>query len=325
MAAKKLGAEFTYDLSELAKVDPNLIHYEEAAAIATGMDEPRGIAVGVADRIFVAGDKLVRWFAPDGAAGGKFKTADEPQCLAVGQCDKGPSFVPPIYVAMKDHVEVYDNQGNRRTAWEGAGKDALFTGISVEDSGVTPLGMGTALASDQVFVADAGNRIVLHYEAWTGKVVCKLGEAPPGADAGGFLIPSPYFDVAARGNWQVWVTNPGRRRVELFTHEGSFKTSWGKSSPKIEGFCGCCNPTHIALMPGDTNLVTSEKGLPRVKVYSETGELVSVVAPPAAFAAGTVGLDVAADSLGRILVLDPIAKKVRVFVKKKTAPAEAKP
>jgi len=322
MATKKLGPEFTYDLSELAKVDPNLIHYEERDAIETGMKEPRGIAVGVADRIFVAGDKLVRWFAPEGAAAGEFKTADEPQCLAVGRHDKGPHFVAPIYVAMKDHVEVYDNQGNRRASWEGAGKDALFTGISVEDSGVTPPGMGVAAAPDQVFVADAGNRVVRHYN--NTLLVRKIGEEITSADTGGFLIPSPYFDVAVRDDWQVWVTNPGRRRVELYTREGNLNTAWGKASPKIEGFCGCCNPTHIAALP-DGGLVTSEKGLARVKTYTAQGDLVSVVAPPAAFAAGTVGLDVAADSRGRILVLDPLAKKVRIFVKKKTVPAEAKP
>ena len=35
-----LGPEFTYDLSELKKVDPALIHYEQAASVPTGMTQP---------------------------------------------------------------------------------------------------------------------------------------------------------------------------------------------------------------------------------------------------------------------------------------------
>jgi sugar lactone lactonase YvrE len=141
-------------------------------------------------------------------------------------------------------------------------------------------------------------------------------------DAGdaGFIVPSPYFDVAVAGKDRLWIVNPGRRRVESYTFDGRILAHWGKASPKIEGLCGCCNPTHIALLP-DGRLVTSEKGLPRVKVYSADGELLSVVAPPAAFADAAAGLDVAADSQGRVYVLDPIARKVRVFVRKKSAAA----
>jgi len=40
------------------------------------------------------------------------------------------------------------------------------------------------------------------------------------------------------------------------------------------------------------------------------------VAPPAALRAGATGLDLAADAAGRILVLDPREKAVRVFERK---------
>jgi hypothetical protein len=38
-----------------------------------------------------------------------------------------------------------------------------------------------------------------------------------------------------------------------------------------------------------------------------------VVAGPEQFAEGTVGLDLAADSGGRVIVLDPVYKTVRIF------------
>lgn len=295
MAAKKLGPEFTYDLSELAKVDPNLIHYRESAAIDTGMQEPRGIAVDSKDRVFVAGDKAVRCFGADGKAAAEFAAA-EPLRAAVT-----PTGV--IYAAMTDHVEVFDPQGKRTAAWKPEGAKSVLTCVAATDN--------------DIFVADAAACLVYRYNP-AGELVGRIGAEDAAKKIPGILVPSPYFDVAVGPQDTLWVANPGRRRVECYTFDGNLVDAWGKTSPKIEGFCGCCNPTHIAVLP-DGGLVTSEKGLARVKTYTAQGELASVVAPPAAFAEGTVGLDVAADSRGRILVLDPVARKVRVFVRKTAA------
>ena len=83
----------------------------------------------------------------------------------------------------------------------------------------------------------------------------------------------------------------------------------------IEGFCGCCNPSHITILD-DGKFVTSEKGIPRVKVYNRLGTLESVVSGPGQFLEGTEGLDLARDSNGTIYVLDPMKKAVRIFEKK---------
>ena len=80
----------------------------------------------------------------------------------------------------------------------------------------------------------------------------------------------------------------------------------------IEGFCGCCNPTDIALLP-DGKVVTGEKGLPRVKVYRQDGAFDAVVAEQSAFVPGSVPLDLATDASGHIFVLDALRRVVRVF------------
>ena len=67
-----------------------------------------------------------------------------------------------------------------------------------------------------------------------------------------------------------------------------------------------------ALTP-DGAFVTTEKGLPRLKRYTAAGEFDRVIAGPEAFSHKAVGLDVAVDSRGRVLVLDPGAGVVRVF------------
>jgi hypothetical protein len=83
---------------------------------------------------------------------------------------------------------------------------------------------------------------------------------------------------------------------------------------QIEGFCGCCNPSHLAIL-ADGSFVTSEKGLPRVKIYNRLGQLVSVVAGPEQFDDDAVGLDLAIDSDNKIFVLYPKKKTVRVYEK----------
>jgi hypothetical protein len=124
------------------------------------------------------------------------------------------------------------------------------------------------------------------------------------------------------------VNNPGRHRVEVFTTNGELELSWGKPSLTIEGFCGCCNPIGLALLP-DGRWVTCEKGLPRVKVYGADQALESVVAGPDSFRENARavqvsdqsertlgGVDAAADSAGRIYVLDLVAGNIRVMQRK---------
>lgn len=302
MAAQKssgLGPEFTYDLGPLRQVDPALVHYAEAAKIETGMDRPRGLAAGPDGGCIVAGDKVVRRLGKDGKRGAEFALDAEPHAVAAGEDGA-------VYVALKDHVEVFDAAGRRQAAWEKAGPKAYLTGIAVGES--------------DVFVADAGDRIVLRHDT-AGRLVNRIGDPDEARQVPGFIIPSPYFDLALGREGMLWIADPGRRRVESYTYDGAFQFAWGKASMKIEGFCGCCNPTHLAALP-DGRFVTSEKGLPRVKVYGREGAFESVVAAPADFDEGAVGLDLAVDAAGRILVLDPSRRQVRAFVRKS---AGAKP
>jgi hypothetical protein len=89
-----------------------------------------------------------------------------------------------------------------------------------------------------------------------------------------------------------------------------------------DGFCGCCNPAHIAFR-SDGTMVTVEKGLVRVKLYSVDQKLLGFVAGPDAFRSTPGGpfsaeldmplLDVAVDANDRILIVDGRSNTVRVF------------
>jgi hypothetical protein len=105
--------------------------------------------------------------------------------------------------------------------------------------------------------------------------------------------------------------------VRHYAAEGSLLGSWGGSSTEIDGFGGCCNPARLAVLPCGA-VVTSERGLLRIKVHERDGKLSSVVATPAQFPAATKSLDVTTRKAngGEILVLVPSLRVVRVYVKK---------
>jgi hypothetical protein len=302
-----LSDAFDYNLADLKKIDPSLILYHQIAEIPLSLKEPRGIAVGPDDKIYVAGDKLLAVFLPGGAKQAEFALTGEPRGLAVG----GPHHAFPgrIYVAMKGRVDVLDEAGKRVAAWEELGPKAVLTSIAVGEQ--------------DILVADAGNRIVLRYDP-SGKLLGRIGQRDPAKHIPGFVIPSPYFDVAVAADGLVRAVNPGAHRIEAYTLDGDLEVAWGSRGEGIEGFCGCCNPTNIAVLP-DGRFVTSEKGIPRVKIYAADGQFVGVVTGPETLAPTETILeetrpdhklpvfDVAADSRGRVLVLDPLAVKVRIF------------
>lgn len=295
--------EFDYDLSAYYTVDADLIQYKKSGKITPRFQHLRGIAVDRNDQIYVAADKTLQVFNKDTERLSKIKLNNSPRCLTVTD-DR------IVYVGMREHVEVYDLKGVRKANWSTLGKKAVLTSIAV--------------LKNDVFVADAGNRVVWHYDA-EGKLVSCIGKKDEARNIPGFVVPSPYFDLAIAPDGLLRVANPGRHRVEAYTFDGDFEFSWGYPSMKIDGFCGCCNPVNFAILL-DGKFVTCEKGLPRVKIYDANGVFESVVAAPDSFAKNwkictqnglsdcrTGGLDVAVNSQGHILVLDPIERVVQIF------------
>ena len=234
----------------------------------------------------------------------------EPQCLAFAPPD--PAKPAQLFVAMEEHVEVYDPQGVRVAVWPSRGPEAIFTSI--------------ATTQHQVWVADAGNRLVWRFDA-AGQLLGSVGKPDPSQHRPGFLITSHYFDLAAGSDGLVYVVNPAVLRVEGYTQNGEYETAWGKGSSKAADFFGCCNPAQLAVLP-DGCFVTAEKGIPRVKVYSPTGSFQTVVAGPAQLS--DTPADLAADCNGRVLVLDAghpgtgSVAKVRIFESNSSEQGEKK-
>jgi hypothetical protein len=229
---------------------------------------------------------------PDGTHSSSIDLDEAVQCLAVESNGD-------IYAGMNDHVVLFEPDGTRKSEWASPAEDAMLTSI--------------ALSSEFVFLADAGNLIVWKYDK-SGNLLQRIGDEDESKDIPGFVIPSGYFDVAIDSDGFLWAANTGRHSLENYTLDGNFRTSWGRFSMDLDGFCGCCNPSHFVTME-DGSFVTSEKGIARIKVVNQIGETVSLVAGPDQFEEGTVGLDLAVDSAQRIVVLDPMQQLVRIFVR----------
>ncbi len=311
LSRRSLGAgaranAFAYDVSRFSKTDPKLVLFDEVRRFTAPREDVRKIALGPENRVYIAAGKQVSVVDAQGISLFEIALPETARCVTVSPEGE-------IFVGLRDHVEVFDGTGQPRASWPPAGGRPWLTGIAV-----TPR---------DVFLADAGNRVVLRCDR-SGKTLHQIGGKSKIRNTPGFIIPSPFFDVEMHPDGLLRVTNPGRHRVEAYTVDGDLELGWGKPSLAIEGFCGCCNPIAITLLSSG-HIVTCEKGLPRVKIYAPDGAFVGVVAGPESFAeqvkaaagdgfggSSMGGLDAAVSAQGEIYILDLVKGDVRVMARK---------
>ncbi len=311
-------SRLTYDISKYETTDPELLLYDPGDHIKTGFTRAKRIAAMPAGKFAVAGDRSVKIFTSAGVEQSEFPTKGAPHCLLVTGVGE---VADEIIVGTAKNFTVYDFNGKEKWTSGELPRRTYLTSIAAND--------------DNLFLADGGNRKVLVCDRKTGEIQDRFGEKEDGKNNPGFAIPSPYFDLAVASDGHLRVVNPGRLRVETYTVEGHFQSSWGSPGMKIDRFCGCCNPVYFTMMPSG-DFITSEKGLARVNIYDPQGEFKGAVAGPellvddkeiakraCADCSVGAGFDVAIEESGRILVLDPFRMVVRPFTLK-THPGTAK-
>jgi hypothetical protein len=292
-AGKNIENPYEYDVDEFRKVDSTLILYREVSSFPVKVNEPKGIAVS-GDEIIVVAEKLLLKYDFSGNKIFRKETSDSAECVTVDSNNE-------IWVGTRHSVILFDQGGTLLKRWNSFGDHSVITSLAV--------------SGENVYVADAGNRIVYHCNT-NGNILSRIGEKDDQTGVPGFVIPSPYFDLALDDSSLLWVVNPGRHTFENYNNDGSLRTSWGITSFKIEGFSGCCNPAHIAIM-NDNSFITNEKGMPRIKLYDQHGQFKGVVASPDMFDQNSsVAPDVAVDDRQRVIALDIERKLVRIFEKK---------
>jgi sugar lactone lactonase YvrE len=268
--------------------------------IAPDVEALRALGTGPEERIYVAGEDGLVVYGLDGAEVARVTIDGRPNCLAVAPDGE-------ILLGMRTHVVVLGAGRTVKSTWDEIGGEPYITSIAAD--------------SENVYVADAGNRVVLRYDR-TGKLLGRIGEKDVDRGIPGFILPSPCFDVAFDNRGSLWVANTGRHGLENYRSNGDLMASWYRPSISVDGFCGCCNPSHIAFR-SDGSLVTTEKGLARIKLFSVDQKLIGFVADPRVFEETPEGValqdletrlqDLAVDARDRVLVLDSRRNVIRIF------------
>jgi hypothetical protein len=295
------GNPCDYNLEKLKSIDTSLIGFKEIRTYKPSLSRCNGIAVDSASTIFIAGDKEVQIIDNSFHKIRSFPVDSIPHCIAVGNHQE-------IYLGMGNHVEESDIKGLKLKKWLALNSKGYITAMAV--------------SGPYIYVADAVNRVVLKYNH-DGHLVAQIGKKDKSRGIDSFVIPSMYFDVAIGPDNDLWIVNPGKHKIENFSADGELISSWGTTSIQLEGFAGCCNPVHFAVLP-DGNFVTYEKGLDRIKLYDPTGKFVCVVAGPNKIngninyncSFGAAVNDIAVNPQGFVYVLDAQSNTVRIFGKK---------
>jgi hypothetical protein len=280
---------YAYDASEFARVDPSQVTWKETRQILLDNDSPRAIA-SRNNQIYILTSDNLQVLNNEGSRIKSINLQSDPVCL---------DFSPDgnIIVGFTNYMIVIDGDGNITRQSEPVYGNAKFTSI--------------AQMNGSIYVADGINRKVLVFNENLEKTSEFRGESGV-SEIHGFIVPDTRFTLGVNQENELWITNPGLHSIQNYTASGNLRSYIQSSSFRIEGFSGCCNPVHFTFLP-DGGFVTSEKGIIRVKVLKESGEVESVVAPPEKFTGGITAPAVAVDSNGNVLLLDFDRNMVRIF------------
>ena len=173
-----------------------------------------------------------------------------------------------FYLLFPSRIEVYDRQGEAIQEWEACSDNADYCQLTVLKEGI--------------FVTDAAAKNICQYKL--DGTLARFIKSP-----NGFVVPSYSFGIT-NINGHVFCSNPGRHIVEQYTVNGEYVASFGKSGMGAGEFSGCCNPVQIiATEKGE--LLTSEKGLPRISCYGSDGTFHSILLDDKALGGGHSAYD----------------------------------
>lgn len=285
------GPNLVYDIKQFEDVDKVDTRFKEGTPIVPAIERPRAMEVDEAGNLYIAGKGGIVIQDPTGKETGRIALDGNPTCL---------EFAPDgrLLAGLDTRVAVLAPDHTVEKTWNEFPERTQITAIAAN--------------GEEVYLADAANRRVLRMD-YNGTLLNEIGRKDEERDVPGLEVPSSYFDLAFDDEGSLWVVNPGKLGLERYRPNGDIVTSWYRPSLDLDGFSGCCNPTHIAFNSSG-RLVTCEKGLVRVKIYEVTaGDFEELVVGSSSFKKPQFVSDMVVDSRDRVLVLDSKQSTVRVF------------
>lgn len=198
------------------------------------------------DRLYVSAGQSVYVYTTEGERINDFTVKPDVRDITVAG-DR-------IYILYPTFIEVYSPQGEMVHEWEACSELSDYCSL--------------AIAGDYVFVTDAENKNICKYTQ-EGNFV-KFIKSPRD-----FIIPSYSFDIESR-NDTIYCVNSGRHLVETYDLNGDFIAAFGGPGGEAGFFAGCCNPAFITFN-SQGEIITSEKGNPRVSYYERNGDFKDVL------------------------------------------------
>jgi len=283
------------------KIDPAMIIAREDWTIDLAPNiKPASLAVDAAGKVYLAADATIIMYDEQGTPQNVILLPESATCLTIDSAGR-------LLAGAGRSILIYDRDGN------------LAESYAVLPAGAYP----TALAADDhyYYIADAASRRVWKVDH-TGKPAGSIPQPEQPESKKRFIVPSPVFDLILAKPDELIIVNPGEHRLEFCDLEGQILSQWGAAGSRLEAFCGCCNPAAIAVT-AKGHIVTCEKGIPRIKLYTQQGLLLGVIAGPdqlqivpdaAATSENACHFDAAVDSKDGIWIMDPYGLKLRRFV-----------
>ena len=259
---------FGQPMSNFRDVPPEWITYQQASVCPCSVAGQATCFALLNDSTFIIGSvnpPSLSLFDDKGTLLQKLDLPEEPQAVACGT--PATQFTDKIVVAHSKHIAVYTTGGAIVPLCE----------LPDEKSDVRSL----IFTPQYLFAADTGKRCIYRLAVDNNNA---SGTAKGNIDltfgADFVVYASPITMTFSPTTDLLYITNPGKHRVEVFTQDGEYKPElgWGEPSGNMSGFVGCCNPIALATLE-DGRILTVEKSVSRIKIFTD-GKLDCVVAGP---------------------------------------------
>ena len=163
--------------------------------------------------------------------------------------------------------------------------------------------LSIAIIDKLIFVSDTNDKTVKAIKKDSSDVIFDIEGDPR------FLIPGPVFPIGLY-NDQIWIADAGRHQLQIYNLQGEYVSIWTPSEP----LPGCCNPTDFTIVENG-NIITMQKGISEVKMFSPTGEKVCTIAPTNAFKSVSSKKQMAVFREDAIVIYDPDLQSLRFFIR----------
>jgi hypothetical protein len=306
--------------TDYRSIPPHLMPYQQTAVFRCPViGQPTCFAVQN-DSTFIIGTAdppALSFFDSSGMFLRKIDLPEEPKALVYGTSET--ILTDKIVVAHSQNIAIYTAEGDRETLRLHRDKKSDIQSL--------------VLTPDYLFAADTGKRCIyrLHEQGTLDLTFGNTGESED-SFIGFVVYASPITMTFSPLTGLLFITNPGKHRIEVFTQDGIHRPElgWGEPSAHVSGFAGCCNPIGLAVLD-DGRILTVEKAVSRIKIFKQDTYLDCVVAGPGTLESLPPGVEraplksgqryfaAAVLSEGRIAVFDFEYAAIRIFAPLQTA------